>query len=84
MTEIRHRIWLEAMAANPGGFALDGGWYGRPPAHVGMDNRGLWWRTSEEHATEMDRLTAARIIRDFRQSGFVCRAEPPFEITERF
>ncbi len=79
-----YTVWLAPMPANPGGFALEGGWYGRPGNHIGMDNRGIWWRTDKDRAIKMTRDSAIVAIRGFREKGYECWAEPPFSVTTNY
>lgn len=78
-----YRVWLEAIPATsrPGDFPLAGAWYGRPPGLVGMDNQAIYWRTSQPHATWMDRASAILTVQDFRASGYPCRCDPPITVT---
>lgn len=81
-----HRVWMERSpaTARPDDFTLEGGWYGRPPGHVGMDNRAIYWRTTEEHASWMTPETAVATVKLHREKGYRCRCEPPVIVTETF
>jgi hypothetical protein len=68
------------MPPNPGGFALQEGWYGCVSGiYV---NKYIYWRVPDMKDAELFTATEAfETIQDMRKFGYKCHVEPPLVIT---